>query len=261
MRKKTPSAVGGALHYEFLMQIKRPVLWIVVLAFSFVLTSEYSLTPWFSGNNPNDLPSVPQTIANWSLGLQFLHPIAVGVLLADRLPRDRRTGIEELFDTLPNTLWDRFLGKCLGATLATLVPLAMIYAAGVVYVVVTREALSAVPLAFAAFATVNLPGLLFVAAFSISCTAALWVPLYQFLFIGYWFWGNHIPLGFPIPSLTRTVLMPSGEYMAVGFFGGGSMLQDLSVLDGIVSMSLLLGLGALAFYGGYRVQLWQRARR
>ena len=40
---------------------------------------------------------------------------------------------------------------------------------------------------------VNLPGLLFVAAFSVSCPVILWVPLYQFLFVGYWFWGRPGP--------------------------------------------------------------------
>jgi ABC-type transport system involved in multi-copper enzyme maturation permease subunit len=242
------------MRYEFRMQLRRKALWITFLVFSLSL---FTLTfrPW---SPQSEGLAVPHLVANWSLVVQFLHPVAFGILLADRLPREGRTKVQELLDTLPASLRSRFLGKYLGATLATLVPLVLIYAAGVAYVAVSRDDPMALPLGVAAFATINLPGLLFVAAFSISCTAVLWVPLYQFLFVGYWFWGNLIPVGFDMPTLSRTILTPFGEYMANGFFGTEQATARATVLEGMASMSLLLVLGALTLYGGYRVLIWRQ---
>ncbi len=261
MRKETPFALGGALLYEFKMQVRRKALWITFLVFSLALLN-LTFRPW---SPESEGLLVPHLVANWSLTVQFFHPVAFGILLADRLPRDRRTKVEELLDTLPASLGSRLLGKYLGATLATLVPLLLIYAAGIIYIAVSRGDLSAIPLALASFATINLPGLLFVAAFSISCTAVLWVPLYQFLFVGYWFWGNLIPTsptgGNMMPTLSHTILTPFGEYMANGFFGTEQATARATVWEGIASMSLLLSLGALALYGSYRLLVWQRDRR
>ncbi|QIN84527.1 hypothetical protein GBA63_19165 [Rubrobacter tropicus] len=261
MRKETPSALGGAMSYEFRMQLRRKALWITFIVFSLALLN-LTFSPW---TRWSEGLSVPHLVANWSLAVQFFHPIAFGILLADRLPRDRHTRVEELLDTLPASLGSRFLGKYLGTTLATLVPIFLIYAAGVAYIAAGRGDLSAIPLALGAFATINLPGLLFVAAFSVSSTAVLWVPLYQFLFVGYWFWGNLIPTdptgGNMMPTLSRTILTPFGEYMANGFFGTEQTTVRATALEGMASMSLLLGLGALALYSGYRVLLWQRDKQ
>lgn len=263
MKGTVMAALAGATRYEFVMQIRRKALWVTFLVFGLVLAlSRLPLIPWAPGSEGL---SVPLLVANWSFVLQMFYPIAFGILLADRLPRDGRTGVQELLDALPVSLRGRFLGKYLGATVATVVPLLLIYAAGIAYVAARHGDLSALPLALAAFATINLPGLFFVAAFSISCTAILWVPLYQFLFVGYWFWGNLVYLdavGFP--TLTGTILTPVGEYMANGFFGtepSNPRVAGATVGEGIASMGLLLGLGALALLVGYRLLLWQRDRR
>jgi len=251
------SGTLGALRYEFLMQVRRKALWAVFLAFCLPLLS-VTLTPWsgyFEGI------STAHLVANWSLAVQFLHPIAFGVLLADRLPRDRRLRVGELLQALPAAPGGRFLGKFFGATLATLVPVLFVYAAGVGYIVYDTGDFGAVPLALAAFAVINLPGMFFVAAFSVSCPAVLWVPLYQFLFVGYWFWGNLIPSGIDIPSLSRTVLTPLGEYMANGFFGTEATTVRATHLEGAVSIGLLLALGALALVCAHRYLRWQQARQ
>ena len=256
------TAVIGATIYEFRMQLRRRALWITFSLFGLALVlSRLALAPWshyFEG-----LP-VPQLVANWSLSVQFLHPVAFGVLLADRLPRDRRTRVGELLDALPASPGGRFLGKYLGATLATLVPVLLTWAAGIAYIVVDRGAPGAVLPGLVAFSTINLPGLLFVAAFSVACPVILWVPLYQFLFVGYWFWGNLIPTsptGNMMPTLSHTALAPLGEYAANGLFGTEQTVPRVSALEGVVSMGLLLGLGALALLCAYRYLRWQRARR
>ena len=237
-------ALTGATLYEFKMQIRRKALWITFTLFGVALVlSGITLSPW--SRQSEEIP-LAHLVANWSLAVQFLHPIAVGVLLSDRLPRDHRTGVRELLETLPARAGGLFLGKYLGATLATLGPVFLTWACGIVYIVAEHDAYEAIPLGLAAFATINLPGMLFVAAFSVACPAVLWVPLYQFLFVGYWFWGNLIPAGLGLPTLSGTVLTPFGEYMANGFFGTEQTTPDTTAIGGATSIGLLLALAALA---------------
>lgn len=251
----------GATRYEFRMQVRRKALWVGFLVFGLAFPL-LAYTPWSSYSAGF---SVPTLVANWSLALQIYYPIVFGLLLADRLPRDGRLGVEEVFDTVPTAAGARFLGKYLGATAATLLPLAVIYAGGVGSIVVDRGALAAVPLGIAAFVAINVPGLLFVAAFSVAGPAVLWVPLYQFLFVGYWFWGNLIPTDAAgetiMPSLSHTLLTPLGEYMASGFFGTEQTTARATVMDGVASLLLLLGCGVVALVAGYRCLEWQRERR
>src|SRR5713226_10249472 len=187
----------GALRYEFRMQIRRRSVWITFIALGLFFIVFHQ--PWY---RPITTPA-GDALVYWTGEVQSFLAIAVGILLADRLPRDRRTKVEEVLDTLPGKLGARVFGKYLGSTLATLVPMFIIYSIGLGYVLYFKpqdiQALALVP---ALFVTVVLPGALFVAAFSIACPAIMWVPLYQFLFIGYWFWGNLLPPGRGIPTLS-----------------------------------------------------------
>lgn len=201
-------------------------------------------------------------VVSWAVVVQAFMPIAFGCLLADRLPRDRRTRVSELLETLPAPAGGRLMGKCLGSVLATLVPLLLVYTAVIAYVVVEGGRPEAILLVLLTFAAVNLPGLLFVAAFSVACPAVIWVPLYQFLFIGYWFWGNPLPPYADIPTLTGTIMTPLGEYMAAGFFGTpGIWIESASVSEGVASVALLLGLAALALYMVHRYLRWWQVRQ
>lgn len=237
-------AVSGAARYEFGMQARRKAVWIVLPLFV--------LPDLAGGLGPWDQPegaSLAYVIADWAYVLQGFMPVAFGCLLADRLPRDRRTGAEEVLETLPAPPLGRLIGKYLGATLATALPIFLIYAAGIAYVLANRGDLLAVPLALAAFAAINLPGLLFVGAFSVAVPAIVWTPLYQFLFVGYWFWGNSLPGYVPVPSLTGTYLMPAGDYAFAGFFDTRSLyVLEASVWEGLLSVGLLLGLTAPAIF-------------
>ena len=258
MSKGRSSVLAGATIYEFRMQIRRKALWIVTGLFFALMSFTGLQGPWqYSGDTP-----VIGILAMWTGEMQTLMPIAFGVLLADRLPRDRRLRADELLESLPGSPATRFLGKYIGATLATLAPIFLIYAAGVGYVVVDRGSAGAVPLGLAMFATASLPGLLFVAAFSISCPVVLWVPLYQFLFVGYWFWGNLLSPDSPVPTISGTWLTPYGDYMLNGFFElRGFNGREEAAWEGFASMGLLLGLAALALYCGHRLILLQQARK
>jgi hypothetical protein len=133
-------------------------------------------------------------------------------------------------------------------------------------VLVDRHDPLAIPLGLAAFLAINLPGLLFVAAFSIVMPAILWVPLYQFLFVGYWFWGNLLSPGYGIPTISTTLLTPLGSFAAAGFFSRADEIVAMdggpgSIWQGVASIALLLASAALALVIAQRYLSWQRARQ
>lgn len=236
-------ALTGSARYELLMQIRRGSLWVVMAVFVAWAVTQFGVVYL---RVPED-PPLAHVVAGWSVMLQAIVPIAVGTMLADRLPRDGSTRVDELLETLPASPGGRLLGKYAGSTLATILPMFLAYAAAMVYVAVDRGQAAAVPLGALSFLAVNLPGLLFVAAFSVSCPAVLWVPLYLFLFVGYWFWGTLLSPDSGIPTLSGTWLNPLGEGMANGFFGVRTLhANGVAAWEGAASIGLLLGLGALA---------------
>src|SRR5215469_5221278 len=255
----------GALHYEFHMQLRRRAVWITMIVLGLLLA--FLLT---RHNGLNDIliflnsPSLPAAVAYWADMLNFaILPIGIGILLADRLPRDRHAKLYELFTSMPGALNMRLFGKYLGSTLATLLPMFAFYWIGTGYILVHTHNLLTIPLALAAFATIILPGILFIGAFSIACPAIMWVPLYQFLYIGYWFWGNALFPDSGIPTLNGTILTPIGSYMSLGFFGAHFFfpVEHATAMQALESMLLLLGIAALVMFVLLRFLEWQQARQ
>lgn len=252
-----PSKVLGAARYEFKMQSRRKAVWISLPLLG-LLAFTGEAAPW---DQPVDAPLVV-VVVTWAMVLQLFMPLGIGCLLSNRLTRDGHTGVRDLLETLPAHPFGRLVGKFLGSTLATIVPMFLFYCAGVAYVVADRGDLFAVPLALAAFTAINLPGLLFVGAFSVSVPVLVWGPLYGVLFVGYWFWGNLLPDYAGIPSLTGTWLTPVGEYMISGFFGvEGLYVAQAKAWEGLLSTGLLLGLSALALLCAQLVLQFRQARR
>lgn len=259
MREQFPNFLG-VLRYEFLMQIRRRALWItfICIALFFLIRSDLFL---YLSSNPFHF-STTVLLADWTRNMMFILPIVIGVLLADRLPRDRRAKIEEIFTSLPATLQVRIAGKYLGSMLATLIPFFAYYWIGVSIILYTNHDAQAIPTALLTFIAIALPGIIFVSAFSIACPAIMWVPLYQFLFVGYWFWGNILAPSNGIPTLSATILTPVGGYMASGFFGDNQQLiQHATMLQGIESILLLLGISVLVLFVLVRLIKWQQARQ
>lgn len=256
MRDTQWRPVLGAARCEFRMQRRRISVWIAPLALGLAqLAGSLDLLAGSSGQ------PLAVVIPYWASSIQMYLPIAVGVLLADRLVRDRRMRVGELLDTLPASVGGRLWGKYLGSTLATILPVFLVYAAGVGYALLDRRDPEAVSLGLAAFATINLPGLLFVAAFSIAVPAVLSMPLYQFLFVGYWFWGNLLDPNSVIPSLSGTLLTPVGGYMMAAFFGvEGPGVHQAAIWQGIASMLLLLGAVIGVLMVGLYYLKWERER-
>ncbi len=255
----------GAFIYEFRMQIRRRALWITIALIIFVVVG-------ILGRQQRLLEAITHlhnfplltTVVEWTNIVNTVLPIGVGIMLADRLPRDRRVKVDELFASLPGALSARINGKYLGSMFASLVPVFIFYAIGLGVIFSLTHNLMIVPYALVAAATIILPGMLFISAFSIACPAIMWVPLYQFLFVGYWFWGNWLGQGTGIPTLSNTILTPVGSYMSLGFFGvnAGQVygIQATPVLA-IESIALLLAIAILVMFVLCQLLKWQQVRQ
>jgi hypothetical protein len=204
----------GAMRYEFSMQWRRWAMWLPVLVaaaimLTFVTSDHVTYYRVFSA---------PAAVGTFALLFNFITPIACGLVLADRLARDRQLHVDEVLESLPASPRPRVWGKALGAMLATMVPWLVIELVGFGFLAAYKHTVSVLVLGVAAFLTINLPALLFTAALSVVLPVVLWTPAYRFLFIGLWFWAGLDPSR--IPSISSSLLAPNGGYAAAGVFGG-----------------------------------------
>ncbi len=260
------AAFGGAVSYEYRMQIRRPALWIAVALITLLVLGRA-----FAGNlagfgsiSASTYRAFPLEANVVAIGSYFL-PIVFGILLADRLPRERRLGTLELLDSLPVGSGLRLWAKYVGALAAVLLPLLLGYLALTLVVAVRLHETGPLAAFLPVFALEALPGLLFVGAFSIGCPAALPVPLYAVLYTGYWFWGNLVPPSHA-PTISCTPLTPIGTYASVAFFGArgqacGLTQQRVGLAGGIGSIALLLAVGAVFLLVVQGLLRRQRQRR
>lgn len=258
------AALLGAMRYEFLMQIRRIALWVGMLflyPFCFNHFNDFFL-------DPSTIPSARISLAQWAQFIALFFPLAAGLLLADRFMRDRKTRIDELLTTTQSALSARLAGKYIGSALATLVPIFVAYAIGAALIISHWGAFGDVPVALGMFLAGLVPAVLFVGAFSIACTTVLWPVLYQFLFVGYWFWGNFLNPKLGIPTLNGTLLTPNGKNAITGLFLQGIdthikgyKLPVYTFQQGIESLLLLLGCALLVQLAAWGWLRWQQAQR
>jgi hypothetical protein len=244
----------GVIRYEFRMQIRRRSLWIAMLLVGLLQIAIYAPQANRIINIYIHLPLI-QTVAELASMINFLLPTVFGCLIADRLPRDRHTKVEELFITMPGAWGMRLLGKYLGSMSATLIPLLIFYGLGVGFIFDLTGNIQTLPIALTALLLIILPGILFISAFSIACPAFMWVPLYQFCFIGYWFWGTLLNPHMGIPTLSGTILAPGGHLVEVSIFQLKNS-QSATLLQGIENISILVIVPALVL-----LVLWYIVKR
>jgi ABC-2 type transport system permease protein len=253
----------GVARYEFRMQIRRRVLWAVYGMFSLLL---FRVAIGVLNNPELPLRSLTllQQVATVTVQLNWLPALGIGVFLADRFPRDRNHKVDELFEAMPGSLQTRLSGKYLGCVLASITPAFLCYMLfvglmGILY----AHSLLVLPYALLSYIIIVLPGLLFIAAFSLSLTSVLWVPLYQFLFVGYWFWGNMLGPTAGIPTLSGTILTPIGSYICSGLFGVSPMnwLRGATPVEGAASLVVLLVIPALVMTLFYALLKREQARK
>ncbi|HLZ57642.1 MAG TPA: hypothetical protein VKR06_11895 [Ktedonosporobacter sp.] len=260
--------VLGVLRYEFRMQIRRPALWIVfAFMLSMFLLLNFSM-PETRADVIRALSTRPllKAFVGFTSDVNLYFPICVGILIADRLWRDRRTKVDELFWAMPAALSARITGKYLGSLLATLLPVLLFQCIGMGLFLYVRHDLMVIPLGLELFAVIILPGMLFISAFSLACPVIMPLPLYQFLFIGYWFWGNILWFHPVFLSLGRTLVSPIGVYAVQGFYGfdvTGSHAADSNLhatpLLGVASILVLVGIAIAVLFILIRLLKWRQA--
>lgn len=216
------AALRAAAAYEFRMQVRRPALWVGLPALG-------ALTAWgLWGVVPLPVTEgIPAALADWALEMTFLLPVGVAALLADRLTRDRRLGVDQVLDALPAPPAARLYGKWAGSTAATLLPVALVYLLGAGYVAVRLGSGAALALAPVAFVAVALPGLLVVAAVSVPLPALMWGRAFQIGFIAVWFWATRLRPGVA-GSPSSTFWDPSGWPVATRLFGARTTFTGLA---------------------------------
>jgi ABC-2 type transport system permease protein len=255
------SVFSGAFSYEFQMQVRRPTMWTAMILVELLMLGIMFRIPVFTQilGQLNHYPVLTEVVY-WADLMNYVIPIAFGILLADRLQRDRRTRVDEILTATPSSHTTRLFGKFLGSTAATLLPILLFYVIGLGVIAAKTGNYLVFPLAIEAFAAIVLPGLLFVGACSVMLPAFIWVPLYQVCFVGYWFWGNLYKTRV-IPTLSNTIFTPAGGYMSLGFFGLSIFpVAHATPMEGIESLLILLVLAILVVLGVSSLQQWQQAR-
>ncbi|MFJ9909418.1 hypothetical protein ACIRVK_42500 [Streptomyces sp. NPDC101152] len=202
----------AAARYEYLMQVRRPAVWLVVVG----LIALRSSSPW-----PPELSAGitdhGTLVGDWAMNVMMLAPIGVGAMLADRVRRESRLDLDDLLASTPTGIGPRLWGKALGATAATITPVALFWAALLAYLA-SGHGISVVPVGLEAFAAMILPGLLFISAFSLTVPHLIGPPLYRLGLVGYWFWGNMVGPRYGIPTLAGTPFEAIGEYPGGAWF-------------------------------------------
>lgn len=259
----------GILRYEFRMQAKRPGIWITFAIVTFYIVFIAMGGPAEVAKDMNaQIAREPllMYVADFTYSVNQYLPIFFGCLLADRLVRDRRLKTDEIINTTSSPLCVRLLGKYCGNLLATMLPMLAVYIIVLCYIVYAAHSLAAIPMFVLTFIVIAMPGLLFVAAFSLACPLFMPIPLYMFLYVGYWVWGNMFlkqQQEFSVPSLSRTILTPSGTFIDSGLFNltHHTQLVMATPLQAIESIILLISIAALVLLTLWRFLKWQQAHR
>src|SRR5258708_30365113 len=113
------SVLLGDLNYEFRMQVRRPALWITMVLLAVLITGAGGAFRELLTYQISSIPLV-EMVVRWTVRMNFIFPVGVGVLLADRLPRDPRTKVEDVFWSTPCTLSARMFGTYFGKPFALL---------------------------------------------------------------------------------------------------------------------------------------------
>lgn len=213
----------GVLRHEFKMAVKRPGMWVaygLLYIFYGFTVIRFDATKSVSTYTA---PEMWNAAGETMFILNIIMVLLGGILAADRMQRDFRLGVRELQQSSPLRLSSYILAKYFGVLAAVITPM-FVYVVVIALLVVTLGG----PLVFAtiflvAFAAMGIPAYAFVVAFSLVCPLVMPVRVYQVLFVGYWFWGNYLnPDAFP--TISGTLLVPSGRLVLNGFFGGLSSL-------------------------------------
>ena len=247
--------------FEFRTAVRR---WGVWLAFG--IAGAFTMAMFFTSGPGRDPLSggsdaSRQLAGQMTFMLNAILCVVAGIVISDRLLRDTQTGFSELRACTP-TLTRRYLAaKYAGSLLSLILPaLAIDLLMGVITLILYPYlSLSLLANEFLAFATISLPSLAFLTAFSLAGPLVMPLRVYQILFTGYWFWGNFLHPTV-MPTLSHTPLAASGKFALSAFFGVNMILYDPVFTPADVALNLaVLAVCTLAALLAARVLLDRKA--
>ncbi len=254
--------IVGVLRYEYLMQIRRYGLWVSMVVLSGILY-------WFF---INDIQQVPAAIAhdswryarNLALPINFLAPVAAGILVADRFPRDRQLGMADALRSALPSSWPLVIGRCAGSLLATLTPQLLLLLLTLIYTVAYTGKPELYWTVAAILLVIILPSWLFVVAWSLVFPLVLPLRLYQVLYGGFWMWATVVPPAV-MPTLNQSILDLTGTYASHAFFHEerGRFFYHPPTTAGwaIFNIALMMSLSLVALVLTPLVLRWQEQKQ
>jgi ABC-2 type transport system permease protein len=252
----------GILRHEFNMSVRRPGMWIAYL----ILYIFYAII-LFAPVQPGKAIFFPADelwqIAGYTLFYSNMFMVILGgILSADRMQRDFRLGVRELQQSTPLRLPVYILAKYFGVLAGVLTPMLVWVMLVALFGITQAAPLRFIGIMLTAFLTMGVPAFAFVVAFSLACPLVMPVRVYQVLFVGYWFWGNYLSPG-AFPTISDTLLVPSGKYVMEGFFGGfpsayNNLLPSFyTATDAVLNLSVLALCIFAALFALNRYLRWQ----
>jgi ABC-2 type transport system permease protein len=256
------SETFGVLRYEYVMQIRRIGLWIssVILVGLIYFFVAKDLT-----QQPKELLDTPWELAiNLVAPLNIFAPVAAGILVADRFPRDFRLGVNDVLRTALPSSHPLVIGKYLGSLLAVITPSLLLLVAMGIFAALdlhTSTLFWIVPLVI--LGTV-VPAWLFFVAWSLIFPLVLPLRLYQVLFAGFWLWATAVPPQ-RLPTINQSILGLQGDYADHAFFGDtGVMYANFHppATPGwaVVNIGLIVSLSLVALFLTPSVLRWREGR-
>jgi len=259
------SQFTGVTRHEFNMSIRRPGLWVAYA----LLGLFYSVSIFApAGDGPGEL--IPTQDIWLQAGhivflLNIFMPLLAGILSADRMQRDFRSGVRELQRSTPLSIPAYILAKYLGVLASVLVPMFLwVAAVGITLVFKGQAPLSFLWPLLLAFLSISVPAHAFVVAFSLACPLLMPLRIYQVLFTGYWFWGNLLnPQAFP--TISETLLNAVGQYPLQAYFGvvldsTSKVAVPVTPTDALLNLLVLLACIFAALFSLDRYLHWQARR-
>lgn len=211
----------GIARHEFNMSIRRPSIWVAYgLLFIF-----YAITVFApSTDGSSDLDTIEKiwgVAGRLAFAYNWFMPLLAGILSADRMQRDTRSGLRELQSSSPLQSSIYVLSKYLGVLFSVLIPMfiwAMLIA--VIIIITGHVSPTFIVPSFLAYFAITVPAYAFVVAFSLACPLVMPLRVYQVLFTGYWFWGNFLSAN-DFPTISSTLLNAAGIHSLRAFFDTG----------------------------------------
>ena len=259
------SQLLGFARHEFSMSIRRPGFWIsyILLSLFYIISI---LTPSMDGSEDIIPPDqIWSQAGHMVFVFNIFMPLLAGILAADRVQRDVRTGVRELQRSAPLSVPVYTLAKYLGVLLSVLTPMFLLVAfTGIALVAKGLAPLSLFWPLLLAFLSIAIPAHAFVVAFSLACPLVMPLRVYQVLFTGYWFWGNLLsPQAFP--TISDTVLSAVGQYALQAFFGvyddsTHAVVVKFTPPEAVLNMFVLLVCITIALFVLNHYLRWQERR-